>query len=197
MSGVNQDKSFANPAPCGHSSNWGSHVDLAAPFTAYSTYPNNGYATLCGTSMATPHVSGAAALVWAHNPSWTNQQIVDRLFATAEDRGDPGRDDLFGYGIANVADAVGVPLTGVILDGPSTVPNGYAADFTAHPTGGTSPFTYTWRVDGVVQQQSSSNSFSWAASSSYSLSVTVQDVLLATASTSRDITVCPGFEIHC
>jgi hypothetical protein len=58
-----------------------------------------GYAFLNGTSMATPHVSAVAALVWSHNPSWTNAQIRDALEATARDIGDPGRDDYFGHGI--------------------------------------------------------------------------------------------------
>jgi hypothetical protein len=85
------------------------------------------------------------------------------------------------------------PLSDVTLDGPSTWPAGVAAEFTAYPVGGTAPFTYTWLVDGAVQQQSSSSSFTWTAYSSYYVSVTVQDALGATASRSRDVTICPDF----
>lgn len=42
------------------------------------------YASLDGTSMATPHVSGVAALVWSHNPEWTAVQVREALCAGAE-----------------------------------------------------------------------------------------------------------------
>lgn len=57
-------------------SQYGSWVDIAAPGVGvYATWPGNSYRSLDGTSMACPHVSGAAALVWSHAPSLTNQQL--------------------------------------------------------------------------------------------------------------------------
>ena len=57
------------------------------------------YATFNGTSMATPHVSGVAALVWSHFPQCTATQIRDTLNKTAQDLGDRGRDPQFGFGL--------------------------------------------------------------------------------------------------
>lgn len=147
VSGVRPDKTFASSSPCGNSSNWGSHVDLAAPFWALSTVGNNGYEDenqgWCGTSMSTPHVSGAAALLRAQNPSWSNQQIVDRLFATAEDLGTAGRDDNFGYGLLNVSAAVN-PLS-VTIQGPEVIETEGSYTWEAMHSGGVSPFSYQWK----------------------------------------------------
>lgn len=55
-------------------------VDLGAPGSSIlSTTPNNTYSTFSGTSMATPHVSGAIAVVWDANPSLTYAQVIARI----------------------------------------------------------------------------------------------------------------------
>lgn len=59
-----------------------------------------------GTSMATPHVSAVAALVWSCNPSLTNQQVRDALNASAKDKGAAGRDTTFGFGIVQAKAAL-------------------------------------------------------------------------------------------
>lgn len=60
-------------------------VDLAAPGTAIlSTVPGDGYAAFSGTSMATPHVAGAAALVWSLNPELTPSEMKTLLMETGE-----------------------------------------------------------------------------------------------------------------
>lgn len=75
-------------------------VELAAPGTrVLSTTPDNQYALFTGTSMATPHASGVAALVWSNFSECTNQQIRNTLVASALDTGDAGKDNLYGHGI--------------------------------------------------------------------------------------------------
>jgi len=63
------------------------------------------YGFMSGTSMATPAVSGMAALVWSNHSSCTGTEIRDALKATAEDQGASGHDDYFGHGIVKAADA--------------------------------------------------------------------------------------------
>jgi serine protease len=57
------------------------------------------YAYYNGTSMATPHVTGVAAIVWSNNPSCTATQVRNALKSTAIDLGTAGRDDKTGYGL--------------------------------------------------------------------------------------------------
>ena len=60
-------------------------VDLGAPGSdIYSAWPNSTYNTISGTSMASPHVTGAAALLWSQNPTWTAQQVKNRLMSTGD-----------------------------------------------------------------------------------------------------------------
>jgi subtilisin family serine protease len=92
-------------------SNTGTYVDLAAPGVGIvSTYPPNTYAQMDGTSMATPHVSAAAALVLAKRPWCTPDEVEARLEATAVRLGSPTYPNkLFGAGLIDPAKAVSGP----------------------------------------------------------------------------------------
>ncbi|MEN6386955.1 MAG: S8 family peptidase, partial [Phycisphaerales bacterium] len=67
-------------------SNYGlTSVDIGAPGSSImSCQPGNGYQYLSGTSMATPHVSGACALIWSMNPSLTNMEVKEILLSTVD-----------------------------------------------------------------------------------------------------------------
>ncbi len=80
----------------------GSSGTVASSFDA----PDSGYEAWSGTSMATPHVSAVAALIWSCNPSWTAAQIRNALDATAKDVGAAGWDRAYGYGIVQAKNAL-------------------------------------------------------------------------------------------
>ncbi len=67
-------------------SNYGaSTVDLAAPgVDILSTYKGGGYAYMSGTSMATPHVTGAVALIRDQHPDWSYTQVIQQLLSTTD-----------------------------------------------------------------------------------------------------------------
>ncbi len=87
-------------------SNFGAFVDLAAPGEAIlSTLPNARYDLLSGTSMAAPHVTGTAALVWSLHPDFSNEQIATILRNAVDDI---GPDRYVGTGRLDAAKAVAV-----------------------------------------------------------------------------------------
>jgi subtilisin family serine protease len=84
-------------------SNWGPAVDLAAPGVCIlSTWLGSAYNTISGTSMATPHVTGAAALYIADHSGATPAQVKAGLLASAEPGPIPGDPDQFKEGILRV-----------------------------------------------------------------------------------------------
>jgi subtilisin family serine protease len=91
-------------------SNAGPETDIAAPGVAIlSTVPGNSYADNSGTSMATPHVSAVAGLIWSLRPDLTHNQVADLIRTTAEDVNSsdfPGPDVYLGWGRINAGAAL-------------------------------------------------------------------------------------------
>ncbi|RKP55620.1 peptidase S8 [Cohnella endophytica] len=88
-------------------SNFGDYIDVAAPGTSIpSTYPGSRYASLSGTSMASPHVAALASLVRSANPNLTNAEVMDLLNRTAKDLGKKGKDVDYGNGQIDVRAAL-------------------------------------------------------------------------------------------
>ena len=128
-------------------SNFGPTIDIAAPGGDTSKdlngdgHPDGVLSTLVddstsppsfvygfynGTSMASPHAAGVAALMLAVAPTLTPAQIESIITSTATDLGAPGRDDIFGHGLINAFQAVvvagqGVPSTPVLSVSPPTL----------------------------------------------------------------------------
>ncbi|OXT15145.1 hypothetical protein B9K06_22830 [Bacillus sp. OG2] len=98
VSSVDQNKNLASY------SSRGPEVDVTAPGTGIaSTYLNNKYALMSGTSQAAPHAAGILALVKQKNPAMTQPQLREELKKYTEDLGPAGVDSLYGYGLVNYA----------------------------------------------------------------------------------------------
>ncbi|HEY88239.1 MAG TPA: peptidase S8 [Thermoflexia bacterium] len=119
-------------------SNTGNVIDLAAPGSSIlSTYwPGGGYDYLDGTSMATPYVSGLAALVWAAHPTYTPDQVAAALLDNAVDLGGAGWDAEFGCGRI---DAAGSVITGTQGNSSTCKPNALSSVDVAHAVPATEP----------------------------------------------------------
>ena len=80
----------------------GVEVEVSAPgVNILSTYKGGSYTTLSGTSMASPHVTGVIALLLESNPLLTPVQVRTTLQTTANDLGDIGHDNVYGYGLVD------------------------------------------------------------------------------------------------
>ncbi|MDV2884123.1 S8 family peptidase [Alkalihalophilus pseudofirmus] len=88
-------------------SNYGQHIDVAAPGAHIpSLFPNNQYTVMSGTSMASPHVAGLAGLIRAMRPDLNVEQVYDVIRNTARDLGTEGHDAYYGHGEIDVANAL-------------------------------------------------------------------------------------------
>ncbi len=76
-------------------------LDYVGQEITVSTTKGEDYEYYNGTSMAAPHVTGVASLVWSYYPTCTAKQIRNALIKTATDIDVPGRDDRTGHGLVN------------------------------------------------------------------------------------------------
>ncbi|HGY55724.1 MAG TPA: PKD domain-containing protein [Caldithrix abyssi] len=138
-------------------SSYGTWVDISAPGTdIYSTYHDHNnadaddYASLSGTSMASPNAAGVAALIWSRHPDWTADQVKQRLFDTADNidgiSGNSSYAGKLGAGRVNAYNAVN--------DGGAVAPT---AEFTSDVTEGCPPLT----VNFTDQSTGDIDSWSW------------------------------------
>ncbi len=116
-------------------SNYGVNtVELAAPGVSIrSTTPNNGYGYKSGTSMATPHVAGAVALVHSAYPNWDYAQLRDAILDNVDPIASVATKTITG-GRLNVANVLGTFLS-VSLSDPAISENGGTTTATVSRTG--------------------------------------------------------------
>ena len=116
-----------------------------------STKPASGYEAWNGTSMATPHVAGVAALIWSSNSSLSNADIRNALTGTALDLGPAGRDNAYGFGLvqANAAwQAIGGDPGDPEPGGGPVISN--VSSQKVHRNG---RFTITWNTDVAANSE--------------------------------------------
>ena len=145
-------------------STYGKSIELSAPGGdgaattsewILSIFPGNSYAISIGTSFSAPHVSGVAALVKAENPLATNVEIREHLQTTADDLGDSGRDNIYGYGLVNAYVAVNTLINSPTPE-PDPDPTISIGDVTqAEGDSGTTNFDFTVTRSGDTTGSSS------------------------------------------
>lgn len=146
-------------------SNRGAELDLVAPGSGIDApYWTNdtAYGKLSGTSMSTPHVAGAAALLKSAKPSATASEIRAALESSAEDLGAAGLDTTYGYGMLRLDRAMAALVAGAPAPGPAPAPEpapvptrgvdvSPAQQSATVPTGGSAVYSF------VVQNTGSAN----------------------------------------
>jgi subtilisin len=162
---------------------YGPQVELAAPGSSIrSTLPGGLYGYKSGTSMATPHVTGAVALLMStdvagtvhdanKNGKWDPAEVRSRLQSTATDLGTAGKDDYYGYGLVNACAAVSglnsVPVTDPVVtppEEPAPTPEPPVTEPVVTPSEPSTPVVMHVGELSLEQQSkvSGKNTFGWA-----------------------------------
>ncbi len=185
-------------------SQYNSQVEIAAPgVRVNSTYNNGGYKSLSGTSMATPHVAGVAALVWGNNPECTAKEIRNGLNASAQDKGSSGRDSYYGYGIVKAKDAdnylkdvCGTPPLNYAPDTDfSSTVNGLTVNFTDKSTDDNGVVSHSWNFGDNNSSTAINPSHTYAVDGSYQVTLTVGDAQGLTDTKTSSVTVADGIVV--
>jgi thermitase len=197
-------------------SNYGNWVDISAPGNVVmSTYPmwacgvssvpgdTGCYTWMSGTSMATPHVSGAAALVWSRGDVVSNAQVVDILLQSADPRGVNRRrlanwtihgglnmHDAMSYGVTNLPPTAnaGPDQSVTDTDGDGSVLVDLDGGASSDPDG--SIVAYEWR-EGATVLATTAGASVWLPVGVHTLTLQVTDNVGAVDTDTVVVTVVP------
>ncbi|KAF5419703.1 MAG: serine protease, partial [Candidatus Methanocomedens sp.] len=134
------------------------------------------------TSMATPHVSGVAALLISAGVASTPDEVREALQSTAEDKGLDGWDSEYGWGIVDAYAALQwePPLNPPALiaeaAGPYIGTGDAAIDFTGSASGGTPPYSYDWDFGDSTSSNQQNPIHTYTTAGTYTATLTVTDI---------------------
>jgi serine protease len=114
----------------------GPETVVTAPATQLVGARPAGYWRVQGTSFAAPMVAATAALIRSRWPTMSAGDVINRIVRTAKDRGAPGRDSVYGYGLVDPAGAVTASLPSVKRNPLDTTPDPGVAGFGNAPSAG-------------------------------------------------------------
>jgi subtilisin family serine protease len=143
------NSSSRGPSTCGGTGSLLIKPEVSAPGTTIRSTVPSGYASNSGTSMASPHVAGAVALLKSFAPSLTGKQIKMALYQTARDLGVPGEDNVYGMGLIDIWAAYQLiasqlsPLSPFVLNTPEA-----GATLTTLPYASTT-YSFTWDTASI------------------------------------------------
>jgi len=174
-------------------------VGLGAPGSnIYSTYPNNNYNTISGTSMASPHVAGAAAMVLAHRPELTTHQSVIQHLMMSTDPINSMRDVTVSGGRLNLYRALSGDLRPVAHFRSSAI-SGAAGDSFTFTDLSFGPNVVSRTInfgDGSPAEPFNGTATKvYASNGTYTVTVTLTSADGQTGSRSQIITVQPNYEV--
>lgn len=193
-------------------SNFGNgKIDIAAPGSnVYSTVPGGGYSSMSGTSMASPHVAGVAALLASVDPAATPAQLRDRLGVQADDLACPSDtrctgttavNGFFGEGRVDAYQAVSGSTPGntvtVTNPGSQTSTVGTAVSLQIQATDSDASQTLTYSATGLpagltINASTGKITGTPTTAGTSNVTVTAKDATNATGSTTFAWTVNPG-----
>ena len=171
-------------------SSTGPDAELAAPGEGIlSTYKDGGYATFNGTSMASPHAAGVAALVWANGTladlngdgAVNNRDVRLLLQQTADDLGAAGRDPHYGYGLVDADESAPGPEANQppVADGGGPYRGTEDEPVAFDGTGSSDPdgdsLTYTWDFGDGATGTGPTPTHAYGAGGEYTVTLTVFD----------------------